>query len=329
MLERKTKDWQFTKNPPAPMKILIADQMHPSLFAMLEAQKWAYDYQPDFRRNDIISCLADYDGLIIRSKTRIDEELLTQAKGLQFIARAGAGLDLIDAEATERMGIRLFHAGTGNRDAVAEHSVGMLLMLFNNLNKADREVRQAIWDREDNRGVELMGKTVGLIGYGNNGSATAQRLSGFGCQVLAYDKYRDDYGDQYAAEASVEEIQREADVLSLHIPLTALTRDMVNAKFIAAFRKPFYINNVSRGEIVNAKALVQAMKSGQILGACLDVLENEKLSQLTNPQQEAFDYLRTSPRTVLTPHIAGWTHESYVRINEVLVAQVAEWVNGR
>lgn len=310
------------------MKILIADQMHASLFAMLEAQGWAYDYQPDFRRNDIISCLAEYDGLIIRSKTRIDEELLTQAKHLKFIARAGAGLDLIDAEATERLGIRLFHAGTGNRDAVAEHTVGMLLMLFNNLNKADREVRQAIWDREENRGVELMGKTVGLIGYGNNGSATAQRLSGFGCRVLAYDKYRDDYGDRYAEAASVQEIQQEADVLSLHIPLTELTRDLVNAQFIAAFLKPFYLINVSRGEIVNAKALVQAMKSGKVLGACLDVLENEKLSQLTNPQQEAFDYLRTSPNTVLTPHIAGWTHESYVRINEVLVQQVAEWKDG-
>ena len=308
------------------MKILIADQMHPSLFALLEARGWAYDYRPDYRRNDIISFLADYDGLIIRSKTRIDDELLTQATRLRFIARAGAGLDLIDAEATGRLGIRLFHAGTGNCDAVAEHTVGMLLMLFNNLNKADREVRQAIWDREGNRGVELMGKTVGLIGYGNNGGATAQRLSGFGCRVLAYDKYRENYGDAYAEAAAIAEIQREADVLSLHIPLTDLTRDMVNANFIAAFRKPFYLVNVSRGEIVHAKSLVQAIKDGKVLGACLDVLENEKLSQLTNPQQEAFDYLRTSPRTVLTPHIAGWTHESYVRINEVLVRQITEWL---
>jgi D-3-phosphoglycerate dehydrogenase len=146
--------------------------------------------------------------------------------------------------------------------------------------------------------------------------------------VLAFDKYRDNYGDQYATEETLAEIQRQADVLSLHIPLTQLTRDMVNAQFIAAFHKPFYLINISRGEIVNAKALVQAMKSGQVPGACLDVLENEKLSQLTNPQQEAFDYLRKSPRTVLTPHVAGWTHESYVRVNEVLVQQVAEWING-
>ncbi len=311
------------------MKILIADQMHPSLFAMLESNSWQYDYRPDFRRNDIISCLSEYDGLIIRSKTRIDEELLTQATRLQFIARAGAGLDLIDCTATERMGIELFHAGAGNRDAVAEHTVGMLLMLFNNLNKADREVRQAIWDREGNRGVELMGKTVGLIGYGNNGSATAQRLSGFGCRVLAYDKYRDTYGDSYAHEASLEQIQQEADVLSLHIPLTDITQGMVNEVFIAAFKKPFYLLNVSRGEIINSRAIVQAMKQGKILGACLDVLENEKLSQLTNPQQECFDYLRTSSKVVLTPHIAGWTHESYIRINEVLVRQLAEWLKER
>ena len=308
------------------MKILIADQMHPSLFAMLDSQGWAYDYRPDFRRNDIISCLADYDGLIIRSKTRIVEELLTQSTLLRIIARAGAGLDLIDDAATQRLGITLFHAGTGNRDAVAEHTVGMLLMLFNNLNRADREVRQAIWDREGNRGVELMGKTVGLIGYGNNGSATAQRLSGFGCRVLAYDKYRENYADQYAEEGTLADIQREADVLSLHIPLTELTRNLVNESFIAGFHKPFYLINVSRGEIVNSAAVVQAMKDGKIPGACLDVLENEKLSQLTNPQQDAFDYLRSSPRTVLTPHIAGWSHESYVRINEVLVQQIAAWL---
>lgn len=308
------------------MKILIADQMHPSLLPMLEAHGWQYDYQPDFRRNDIISGLSDYDGLIIRSKTRIDEELLTQATRLKFIARAGAGLDLIDLDATARMNIQLFHAGTGNRDAVAEHVLGMLLSLFNNLNKADREVRQAIWDREENRGVELMGKTVGLIGYGNNGSATAQRLSGFGCRALAYDKYRTDYGDVYAKASSLAEIQREAEVLSLHVPLTDDTRNLVDADFIAAFRKPFYLINASRGEIVDTGALVEAMKGSKVLGACLDVLENEKLSQLNNPQQEAFDYLRSSPHTILTPHIAGWTHESYVRINEVLVAQISAWV---
>lgn len=307
------------------MKILVADEMHPSLLGMLESQGWQFDYRPGFRRNDILGYLSEYDGLIIRSKTRIDEELLTQATRLRFIARAGAGLDLIDEDATQQLGIALFHAGEGNRAAVAEHTVGMLLMLFNNLNKADREVRQAIWEREGNRGVELMGKTVGIIGYGNNGSATAQRLCGFGCRILAYDKYRDNYGDQFAQEATLKEIQQQADVISLHIPLTDDTRGLINEAFIKACQKPFYLINVSRGEIVTTRDVVRNMKEGKILGACLDVLENEKLSQLTTPQQECFDYLRSSPRVVLTPHIAGWTHESYVRINEVLVRQLAEW----
>lgn len=307
------------------MKILIADEMHPSLFEMLDANGWHYDYKPDYRRNDILARVASYDGLVIRSKTRVDEEVLTQATTLKFIARAGAGLDLIDLEATERRNIALFHAGEGNRDAVAEHTLGMLLMLFNNLHKADREVREGIWDREGNRGVELMGKTVGIIGYGNNGSATAQRLSGFGCQVLAYDKYRDNYGDQFAIEASIEDIQREADIISLHVPLTDLTRNLVNDSFIEAFAKPFYLSNVSRGEVASLDAIVKGLQSGKIRGACLDVLENEKLSSLTPAQQQAFDYLRASYRVVLSPHVAGWTHESYVRINEVLVNQIQTW----
>ncbi|TDB61129.1 2-hydroxyacid dehydrogenase [Arundinibacter roseus] len=308
------------------MKILIADEMHPSLFPLLESHGWAYDFKPGFRRTDILAYLSGYDGLIIRSKTRIDEELLTQAQRLRFIARAGAGLDLIDVPLTERMNITLFHAGEGNRDAVAEHTLGMILMLFNNLNKADREVRKAIWDREGNRGVELMNKTVGIVGYGNNGSATARRLRGFGCKVLAYDKYRSNFGDEWVQEATLSQIQAEADVLSLHIPLTDQTRLLVNDSFIANFQKPFYLINVSRGEVVSLRDVVNGMKSGKILGACLDVLENEKLSQLTNPQQEAFDYLRTSDRVVLTPHIAGWSHESYVRINEVLVNQISAWL---
>jgi D-3-phosphoglycerate dehydrogenase len=311
------------------MKILIADEMHPSLFEMLDSSGWHHDYQPNYRRNDILSNLAAYDGLIIRSKTRIDEEILAQATALQFIARAGAGLDLIDLKATQRMGIALFHAGEGNRDAVAEHALGMLLMLFNTLNKADQEVRQAIWNREGNRGVELMEKTVGIIGYGNNGNATAKRMSGFDCRVLAHDRYRKNYGDKYAEEASIEVIQREADVVSLHVPLTERTRYLINDSFISAFHKPFYLINVSRGEVVNLQSVVAGLKNGKIKGACLDVLENEKLSQLTTPQQEAFDYLRASSQVVFSPHVAGWTHESYVRINTVLVAQISKWISER
>ena len=307
------------------MKILITDSMHSSLFSMLEEQGWSYNYQPDYRRQDIIDALPDYDGLIIRSKTFVDEEVLVHAKSLKFIARAGAGLDLIDLQIVKERDIEVFHAGEGNRDAVGEHAVGMLLCLFNNILRADTEIRNGIWDREGNRGVEIMNKTVGIIGYGNNGGATAKRLSGFGCKVLAYDKYRDNYGDSFAEEASLERIMQEADILSLHIPLTEVTRYLINQDFIDQFSKPFYLLNLSRGEIVKLKAVVNGLESGKIKGACLDVLENEKIKNLTADQQGDFDYLISSDKVILTPHIGGWSHESYVRINEVLVRQIKNW----
>lgn len=304
--------------------ILIADEMHPSLFNLLSEAGFTYTYQPRITRAELIQQLEPYAGLIIRSKTTVDAELLSHAPNLRFIGRAGAGLDLIDLDTTGRLGIRVFHAGEGNRHAVGEQAVGMLLALLTNLLRADREVRQGIWDREGNRGYELGSLTVGLIGYGNNGSATARRLGGFGCRVLAYDKYLTSYGNQYAREATMEQIQREADVLSLHVPLTDDTRLLVNDEFIDQFAKPFYLMNVARGEIVALSAVVRGLKSGKLRGACLDVLENEKLTKLTPAQQQAFDYLRQSDRVVLTPHIAGWTHESYVRINEVLVRQLSQ-----
>lgn len=311
----------MSQNQPS---ILIADEMHPSLFAMLTDAGFLYDYQPKISRAELITSLAPFTGLIIRSKTTVDEELLSQAPNLRFIGRAGAGLDLIDLAVAERRGIAVFHAGEGNRDAVAEHTVGMLLALLTNILKADREVRQGIWDREGNRGYELGSLTVGLVGYGNNGRATAQRLSGFGCRVLAYDKFLTNYGDTFAQEASLAQIMAEADILSLHVPLTDETRMMINDSFIDQFAKPFYLNNIARGEIVSLSSVVRGLESGKIRGASLDVLENEKLAKLTPDQQAAFDYLRQSDRVVLTPHIAGWTHESYVRINEVLIRQIRQ-----
>jgi len=308
------------------MKILIADSMHPSLFSMLESQGWEYAYHPEFKREDIIQALPGFEGLFIRSKTFVDQEVMENAPKLRFIARAGAGLDLIDLEVAKQHGVEVFHAGEGNRDAVAEHMLGMLLGLLANIVKADKEVRSGIWDREGNRGVELMKKTVGLIGYGNNGGATAKRLSGFGCKVLAYDKYRDRYGDDYAQEASLEQIMQEADILSLHVPLTDETKYLIDQKLIEGFAKPFYLMNLSRGKVADLTAVVEGLKSGKIIGACLDVLENEKLKTLTEPQQAVFDYLINSNRVVLTPHIGGWTHESYVRINEVLLRQIKDWL---
>lgn len=302
--------------------ILIADEMHPSLFAMLDKAGYIYDYQPTISRAELLESLAPYAGLIIRSKTRVDEEMLNRATNLRFIGRAGAGLDLIDLDAAERRGIAVFHAGEGNRDAVAEQTVGMLLALLANILKADHEVRQGIWDREGNRGYELGSLTVGLIGYGNNGHATARRLSGFGCRVLAYDKFLSDYGNAFAEEAKLPQLMAEADILSLHVPLTDDTRMLVDDEFINRVAKPFYLVNISRGEIASLAAVVRGLESGKLRGACLDVLENEKLAKLAPDQQAAFDYLRQSNRTVLTPHVAGWTYESYVRINEVLVRQL-------
>ncbi len=305
-----------------PRSILIADEMHPSLFAMLNQAGFTYDYQPKITRPALIEQLAPFTGLMIRSKTTVDAELLGQAPNLQFVARAGAGLDLIDMDVIEQRNIRVFHAGAGNRDAVAEHTVGLLLALLANIVKADAEVRGGVWDREGNRGYELGSMTVGLLGYGNNGRATARRLSGFGCRVLAYDKFLNHYGDAYAQEATLEQIKAEADVLSLHIPLTDETRMLIDDDFIERFAKPFYLLNIARGEIVSLSAVVRGLETGKIRGAGLDVLENEKLAKLTPDQQDAFDYLRQSNRVVLTPHVAGWTHESYVRINEVLVEQI-------
>jgi len=302
--------------------ILIADEMHPSLFAMLDEAGFTYDYQPTIDRQHLLAAIAPFEGLLVRSKTRVDTEVFNAAPKLRYIGRAGAGLDLIDMDEATARGVRVVHAGEGNRDAVAEHVVGMLLALFINLLRADRQVRQGIWDREGNRGIELLGKTVGLFGYGNNGRATARRLSGFGCRVLTYDKYRSNYGDQYAEQVTAEQIMAEADILSLHVPLNDDSRRWINDDFVAGMAKPFFLVNASRGEVVVLDAVVAGLKSGKILGVCLDVLENEKLKTLTPAQQITFDYLRQSDQVILTPHIAGWTHESYVRINEVLVRQL-------
>ena len=311
------------------MKILIVDEMHPSLIEMLDVDGWKYEYAPSLKRNEILEEVGAYEGLMIRSKTVIDKEFLERAPRLKFIARAGAGLDLIDIPAVEARGIALFHAGEGNRDAVGEHVLGMLLGLFINLVRADRQVRQGVWDREGNRGVELMGKTVGLIGYGNNGSATGRRLSGFGCRVLAYDKYKKNYSDANASEASMEQIFEEADIISLHIPLTEESFHLIDAGFIERMKKPFYFVNAARGEVADLTAVVAGLESGKIKGACLDVLENEKLGKLTPSQQEVYDYLVKSDKVVLTPHVGGWTHESYVRINEVLCRQIRDWRNSQ
>jgi D-3-phosphoglycerate dehydrogenase len=311
-----------TITPDNQSSVLIADEMHVSLIPMLENIGYIPDYQPKIKRQEIIDILGNYEGLFIRSKTRVDEELLKNAHKLKFIGRAGAGIDLIDEAIAEQKGIIVFAANEGNRVAVAEHVIGMLLVLMNNLLIADRQVRQGKWLREENRGYELLGKTVGIIGYGNNGSETAKRLAAFGCKVLAYDKYKVGFSDEYAVESTMQDIFDKADILSLHIPLTKETFQLVNSEFLNSFANDIYLANVSRGEVAVLEAIMEGLNSGKIKGACLDVLENEKLSQLTLAQKETFEQLIKSDKVIFSPHIAGWTHESYVRINEVLIEKI-------
>lgn len=308
------------------MKVLIADEMHLSLLPMLQNEGLLFDYYPLIKRNEILEIIANYEGLIIRSKTKVDEELLNAASNLKFIARAGAGLDLIDIEETQRRGIEIFAANEGNRVAVAEHVIGMLLCLLNNIRIADAQVRQCIWLREENQGYELMGKTVGIIGYGNNGMATAERLKGFGCNILAYDRFKSNFSDEFVTESSMQQIFEEADIVSLHIPLTDETNKLFSENYFEKFKKSIYLINAARGEIVALADLAKCLENGKVKGACLDVLENEKLSKLSDEQKTVFEYLTNSNRVILTPHIAGWTHESYVRINEVMIQKIRQFL---
>jgi D-3-phosphoglycerate dehydrogenase len=304
------------------MKILIIDEMHLSIIGMLEKQGHQVTYLPLITRSEIMDQVADYDGLIIRSKTPMDRELLERAVKLKFIGRAGAGLDQIDLDYLQERNVKLFHAAKGNRDAVAEHAVGGLLALFNKLVKADSEVRRGIWDREGNRGHELMGKTVGIIGYGNMGKSFAKRLRGFDVEIQAYDKYKAGFANKYVEEVSWESLKAEADVLSIHVPLTSDTRNFLTLDELESFRKPVWLINTARGEVISFETLNRALDSGVLRGAVLDVLENEKFQKFSPTQKAEFEKLAARENIIFTPHVAGWTFESYEKINKVLARKI-------
>jgi len=308
------------------MKILIIDQMHESIVPLLEEKGYEVHYRPDIDREGILQILSDYEGLVIRSKTPIDRDLLVKGINLKFVARAGAGLDNIDLEYLEQNAIALYSAPEGNRDAVAEHALGMLLALFNHLIQSDSQVRRGVWDREGNRGEELCGKTVGIFGFGNMGTAFAQRLKGFGVQVLAYDKYKKGFGNEFVQECSFETIQEKADVLSIHVPLTEDTKGFFTTDIINGFNKPFYLINTARGEVVSFETLNEGLQKGKLKGAVLDVLEKEKLQTFTFAEKKSFERLTGFKQVLFSPHVAGWSKESYYKINEVLVAKIAgQW----
>lgn len=300
------------------MKVLIVDEMHPSMVPLLEESGLEVDYCFDFDYKKAREVISSYEGLLIRSKFFIDDAFLEEATRLRFIGRAGAGLDLIDLEACQRRGIEVFGANEANKVAVAEHLIGMVLSLFNNLVRSDAEIKNNQWLREANRGEELAGKTVGVIGFGNNGGESARRFAAFGCRVLAFDKYKSGFGTEAIKESTLDEIFEEADILTLHIPLTHETRSWVNNDFFNRFRKNIYFCNVARGEIMVQTDLISALETGKVKGACLDVLENEKIKTLSPEQKVRFDYLKNHPRVLITPHVAGWTFESYEKINQVL-----------
>ncbi len=307
------------------MKVLHLDSNHDVLAKMLEQAGFENHYDYTSSKEDIMKVIDNYEGLIVRSRFPIDQEFLQAAKKLKFIGRVGAGLENIDLKVAESLNIICYNAPEGNRNAVGEHALGMLLSLFNHLNRADKEVRSGLWQREENRGVELEGKTVGLIGYGNMGKAFAKKLSGFDCKVICYD-IKKAVGDMYCGQVSLEELQKQADVLSLHIPQTPDTIKMVDQAFIKAFKKPFYFINTARGKSVVTMDLVAALKSGKILGAGLDVLEYEKGSfeSLFRASEipTAFKELLSMDNVILSPHVAGWTVESKYKLAEVIANKI-------
>jgi D-3-phosphoglycerate dehydrogenase len=310
---------------PESIKILHIDSNNPILWGQLQTLGFTNHEDLTSSKEEVEAKIQDYQGVVIRSRFKIDKEFLDKATNLQFIARVGAGLESIDCEYALSKNIELIAAPEGNRNAVAEHTLGMILSLFNKLNIADREIRSGHWNRESNRGHELNGKTIGIIGYGNMGKAFAKKLRGFDVEVLCYD-ILENVGDANAKQVSREELQLKADVLSLHIPWTPQTNKIVDAMFIGGFAKAFWILNTSRGKNIVTTDLVAAMRSGKILGAGLDVLEYEKLSFETLFQEdktpEAFQYLLEAQNTILSPHVAGWTFESHQRLAQVIVDKI-------
>ncbi len=307
------------------MKILHLDTNHPLLLEQLNEAGFQNEENYSDSKAEIEKIIHRYDGIVIRSRFKIDACFMDAATELKFIARVGAGLESIDEDYARKKGIELISAPEGNRNAVGEHTLGMLLSLFNNLHKADDEVKAGQWNREGNRGVELEGKTVGIIGYGNMGKAFAKKLKGFNCTVFCHD-IKDNVGNKNATQVSLKTLQEMSDVLSLHTPWTPLTDKMINTEFINAFKKPFWFLNTARGRCVVTSDLVSALKSGKILGAGLDVLEYEKLSfeSLFSSEEvpKALNELIELDNVILTPHVAGWTTESKRKLAQTIVDKI-------
>jgi D-3-phosphoglycerate dehydrogenase len=307
-------------------KVYIVDDVSPILNVGLTKQGFEVIYEPHVSKSQLLENLKIYqpDVLVLRSKIKIDEQVLNACQSLKLIARAGAGMDNINLELAKQYGIECINAGEANSDAVGDHTLGLLLNGLRNISKSDIEVKKSIWLREENRGIELSHKTVGVIGYGNTGRAVAKRLVGFGCKILVYDKFLKGFGNELYLESEMERIFEEADVLTLHIPLTDETNAMVDSNYLSAFKKSIFLMNLSRGPIVKTSALIEALENNKVYKCALDVLENEDLMNLTPAQKKEFQFLAESDKVILTPHIGGWTLESYDKISAVLLKKIIE-----
>jgi len=304
-------------------RVLITDHVHQILLKGLSDLGWECDYLPEIKLEEVAERIEGYEGIIVNSKIIVDRAFIDRAKRLKFIARLGSGMDAIDQSYAEKKSIVCLNAPEGNRDAVAEQALGMLLSLLHNINKADAEVRKRQWLRQANRGIELRGKVIGIIGYGNTGQAFAQILKGFSVDIIAYDKYKKGFGNLYVREGVLQDIFKEADIVSMHVPLTEETNGMVDGQFLDNFKKSIFFINTARGKIVKTTELLKKIKEKKVLGAALDVLENEQINSLSAKERKWFDQLIVSNKVILTPHIAGWSQESKKKIAEVLMKKIS------
>lgn len=306
-------------------KVLLASNVHPFLREKLEDSGFIVENNILKNSTELAKIICDYHGIIINSRFVIDKNIIDKAVNLKFIGRVGAGMESIDIDYLNKRGIKCYNSPEGNRTAVGEHALGMLLCLLNKINIADKQVREGKWVREANRGVEIEGKTVGIIGYGNMGSAFAKRLKGFDCNVIAYDKYKSAYSDEFVQEVTVEKLFEKTDIFSIHVPLTDETKYMVDSKFINSFKKNIYLINTARGKVLKTVDLAENLKSGKVIGAALDVMEYEDSSfekmNFENMPAE-LRYLLESENAILTPHIAGWSKESNLKHAQVLAEKI-------
>jgi len=308
------------------MKILITDDVSPLLTNLLNKHSIAYECKTEESIEELLNIIHQFKGLIVRNRLKIDAEFLHKAKNLKFIARYGSGMESIDLDIAKKFQIDCFNSAEGNANSVGEHTIGILLSLLHNIYYSGTQVEKNIWRREENRGIELANKTIGIIGYGHTGQSFSQKLNGFNCKILSYDKYKNGFGNRHVEETTMQNIYSYADIISLHVPLKKDTQHLVNAEFIAKMKKPFYLLNTSRGPVVSNKDLVQSLKENKILGAALDVIENENFKFSTVHPDPDLNYLLNCKNVIITPHIAGLSKESNKKLSEVLIAKILKLI---